>query len=704
MSMFPKGSAKPPPSKAQPPADPFLNRFVQYDEGGEVLLGLVIGVKKDKYLIANSRAREIELPKVRLYLLPGNAVTIPTTQSGRAELLTQVSASITVEATALNVAEIWSFVHEDTRLFSVEELCESYFGSNTLEKHAGLRIALVAEKIHFKRDKDGFEPRPHHVVDDLRRAEEVKRRKSALREQTIEFFRQRVSDSSIAIPPGSHDNIVLLSEVAASVQISDMARQKEAKELLHLCVEQLGLPENMPHEKQAFQLLSMIGHFHRDTNLSFIRHDIPVAHPASALQEVEAISAAVALADFPEEERSFRRDLTRKRSFTIDDISTQDMDDALSLEQTVSGWELGIHITDASWLVTPGSPLDASARRRATSIYCADQTVNMLPEAVSESALSLREGVVRPCLSVIISLSPQYQIERSEVVPTFIKVAKRYSYDDVDRDLEAGDPTLLTLHEIASACEAVRIQQGANRVHKREVVPFLEADGSIRLLEIDEDSPARSLIAEMMVLANSVMATFAAEHNLPVLFRGQERPEEVHEVAAKSADTPEGPAKDFSARTKLKKSTVSFEPRFHSGLGLNAYIQATSPIRRYLDLCHQRQFIAFLKSGAPWINQDEFEPIAAEVETHLQSAQVASRETRRYWLFRYLEQRPKNKPIAGTVVRLDLKSPLVELDEIYITVFVRGPKGLKLGDRVELLISAVDPRGDYLRIEVVGGR
>jgi hypothetical protein len=58
----------------------------------------------------------------------------------------------------------------------------------------------------------------------------------------------------------------------------------------------------------------------------------------------------------------------------------------------------------------------------------------------------------------------------------------------------------------------------------------------------------------------------------------------------------------------------------------------------------------------------------------------------------------------GTVVRLDLKSPLVELDEIYTKVFVRGPKGLKLGDRVELLISAVDPGGDYLRIEVVGGR
>lgn len=700
--MFPKGSAKPPPTKTQPPADPFLNRFIHYDDGGEVQLGLVVGAKKDKYLVTNARGREIELPKARLYVLPVKAGSIPATQAARVELLTQVAAAIHAETEALNVAELWSFVHEDVRLFTVDELCESYFGSNTLEKHAGLRIALVEEKIHFKRDKDGFEPRALQVVEDLRRAEEVKRRKSIQREQTLDFLRQRLSDRSIPIPPTSNDNIVLLSEVAAGVQISDPARQKEAKELLLLCVEKLGLPENMPLERQAFHLLSMIGHFHRDTNLSFIRHDIPVNHTAEALREIELAGAPVAIDDFSESERSFRRDLTSKRAFTIDDVSTQDMDDALSLEQTVSGWELGIHITDASWLVTPGSALDASARRRATSIYCADQTVNMLPEAISEGALSLREGVIRPCLSVIVSLSPDYRIEGSEVVPSFIRVAKRYTYDDVDRDLEAGDPTLLTLHEIASACEATRIQQGANRVHKREVVPFLESDGSIRLLEIDEDSPARSLIAEMMVLANSVMATFAAEHRLAVLFRGQERPDEVVEAAHKNADAPEGPAKDFSARTKLKKSTVSFEPRFHSGLGLNAYIQATSPIRRYLDLCHQRQFISFLKSGSPWITQEDFEPLASEVEAHLQSAQVASRETRRYWLLRYLEQRPKKKPIAGTVVRLDLKSPLVELDEVYITVFIRSQKGLKLGARVELLLSSVDPSSDYLRFEVVG--
>ena len=205
-------------------------------------------------------------------------------------------------------------------------------------------------------------------------------------------------------------------------------------------------------------------------------------------------------------------------------------------------------------------------------------------------------------------------------------------------------------------------------------------------------------------MANSIMAQFAATHAIPVLFRGQERAEVAKEAAKDGATeelVPEGPAKDFSARTKLKKSSTSCEPRSHAGLGLDAYIQATSPIRRYMDLCHQRQFISFFRTSKPWVTRAEFELIAQEVEGHLQAATVASRETRRYWLLRYLEQRERGKAISGTVVRLDLKTPLIELDEIYITLFARVPKGTKLGDHVSLKISAIDPHTEYVRLEAV---
>ncbi len=692
--MFPKNSPK--SGSAKPPVvDPAIGAVVQYDDDGQLLLALVTGTKKDKLTIINVRGRELELAKSRLYFLPAKNLSAASTAAARVEVLQKLAEEIEREASKLDVAEVWTFLHEEIRPYTVSEICQTYFGADDCARHAGLRVALIRERIHFKRDKDSLEPRPGPVVEDLRRAEEAKARKKGLRDAALEFLSKRRSDPQCDIPTELRDAIHLIEEVAAAVGHSDPARQKEAREFTHLCAEHTGIPESLPLEKRAFEVLRNAHIFNEHTNLSFIRHQIPVAHAAVALSEAQGIALPQKLEEFPEGERSFRRDLTRVRTFTIDDASTRDMDDALSVEQTQDGWELGIHITDVSYAIKPGTALDSSARRRATSLYCADQTVNMLPESVSEGQLSLVAGEIRPTLSVLVSLSRSFEILSTAIIPAFIKVQQRYSYDEVDDLLEAGDATLLLLHDIAAACEERRIRKGAIRVHKRDAVPFFE-NGSIRLLEIDEDAPSRMLVSEMMVLANMIMAEFAAEKKLPVMYRGQERP--IEDVAAGSGDAPEGPAKDFSARTKLKKSSVSFEPQYHAGLALDAYIQATSPIRRYIDLCHQRQFVEYLKSGSPWVSRDQFEPLAAELDLSLQAANLASRETKRYWLLRYLEQRGRGKPIECTVVRTDLKSPLVELDEVYITTLVRLQNKVKLGDRVTLKVTAVDPHTDYLRL------
>ncbi len=696
MGILPPGS-----TKAAPPSslDAQVGTLVQYDDDGGILLGVITGAKRDKFTVLNVRGREVELARPRLYRLPSGTSVSGASVSAKTEALNGISKNIEREASDLNVEELWSFVHEECRIYTVTELCQNYFGSDTPEKHAGLRIALIKERVHFKRDRDGFEPRSAHVVSELRIAEEAKKRKVTARESTVACVVQRSKDPAAVIPHELEENFALMGEVAAGVAHTDQSRQKEGKELTHLCAQALKLSENAPIEKQAFDVLLKSGYFTKDSNLSFIRHDIPARYSREALEEAETFVIPSTLDDFPEEERRLRADFTRKHTFTIDDISTQDMDDAISMERTPDGYELGIHITDVAWALAPESALDREARRRATSLYCADQTVNMLPRVLSDMKLSLRQGEVRPSISVVAQLSEHFEIREWTVTPSFIRVAQRYTYDDVDLLLEHEDETLMRVYHAAIACEEERIRKGAVRVHRREVVPFVEDDGSIRLLEIDEESPARSLVAELMVLANSLMAQFAVQHNLPVIFRGQERPDENARQAL--VDVPEGPAKDFTARTKLKKSTMSFEPHYHAGLGLDAYIQATSPIRRYLDLCHQRQFLSFFKRQQPWMSKSEFEPVASEVEVHLNAANLASRETKRYWLLRYLEQRGRGSVITGTVVRLDTKSPLVELDEIYITVFVKTARPVRMGEQISMKVVTIDPHADYVRLEAV---
>lgn len=683
----------------QPATDSAVGSYVQYDDEGQVILAVVTGFKKDKLSILTMRGRELDLARQRLYFLPGRQEVTASTTSARVEALTRLAQEIEHSAGAQNVEELWGFVHEEEKPYTVSELCTLYMGKDTCVEHAGLRVALIRDKTHFKRDKDAFEPRPKHVVEDLKRAEEVKRKKKEARDAALDFLERRVDDTALLVPPELRDVIHLVEEVAATALHTDPARQKEAREFVHVAAERLAVPESLSIEKRAFELLRKTSFFDEHSNLAFVRHQIPATFSADAINEAHVVAAHIQSerGDVLQEQGGFRRDLSRVRAFTIDDTSTLDMDDALSLERLPEGWELGIHITDLTHAIAPGTKLDREARRRATSIYCADRTVNMLPECLSDDALSLRVGVPRPCISVMIRLTDEFSIVSHEVCASVIVVSERYNYDQVDELLEQGDMALLQLHDIAAACEERRIRQGAVRVQKREVVPVYEK-GQVILQEIHEDSPARLLVSEMMVLANNLMAQFAHQNRIPVMYRGQERAEEDHNDRSHGEEAPEGPAKDFSTRTRLKKSSVSFEPQYHASLGLNAYIQATSPIRRYLDLCHQRQFISFLRKGAPEMTQAEFEQVAAEIEVPLQAANLASRETKRYWLLRYLEQRPRNQPIEGTVVRTDLKSPLVELDEVYITALARLQTKPTLGQRVSLKITGIDPHYDYLRL------
>jgi exoribonuclease-2 len=704
-------------------------RLVQFDDEGEVVLAVVVGTNRDRLIISTVNGREIELIKQRLYPLPaklnGAAEAELASRCGR---LVELSREISEAAASFDVVNLWSYLQpKEERVFTVAELCALKFGANEVIQHAALRVALIKERVHFRRDRNGFEPRAAQLIDDLRREHDLKASRAALRERALQLLSNRVNDSALVVPEELKDTLRLIEEVAAGVVHTEPERQREGREFVHIAAERLGIPESMPLERRAFAVLTSASIFDAHTNLALIRHSVPEAHLAECELAASSLNIPESVSDYPEGEVSFRRDLTQVEVFTIDDASTRDMDDALSLERTrEGGYLLGIHITDASMAVRPGSVFDNEAKRRATSIYCADRTINMLPDRLAEDLVSLRAGQVRPALSILVKLSDSFELLSSEVCASFIRSSVRYTYDDVNLLFDGGDARLLALHDIAAACEERRIRSGAMRVQKREVVPFYE-HGRVRLLELDEECPARVLVSEMMVLANSILADFAYKNSIPVLYRGQDRPRgepqsdnsangEQNDSSSAVAigdggsysgthrrgeQAPQGPAKDFSVRLRLKRSSSSFEPTRHAGLGLKGYIQATSPIRRYIDLCHQRQFISYLKSGRPWITRREFEEIVNCVELPLQAANLASRETRRYWLLRYLEQRGVDKSILGTVVRVDVRIPIVELEEVYITVAVKFARRVGLGERVNLKLNVIDPHSDTVKLSEV---
>jgi DIS3-like exonuclease 2 len=111
-----------------------------------------------------------------------------------------------------------------------------------------------------------------------------------------------------------------------------------------------------------------------------------------------------------------RRDLRSWRIFSIDPLTSRDLDDALSIDvlpplaapasasaplSARPRLRLGVHIADVSAFVLPGTALDREARRRGTSTYLVQRVVAMLPRLLCERLCSLNPGEDRFAFSVV---------------------------------------------------------------------------------------------------------------------------------------------------------------------------------------------------------------------------------------------------------------------------------------------------------------
>ena len=165
-------------------------------------------------------------------------------------------------------------------------------------------------------------------------------------------------------------------------------------------------------QRAAFEKLVALEVMDVDEHLDLDRNDIATEFADSVLEEARHTDQAQLLADRD------RDDLTALLTITIDDADTRDRDDALSIETPEPGvYRVGIHITDAGALIGAGSVLDVEADRRMSSLYLPEQTISMLPPAVSAGSGSLNPGEARAAVSVVVDMTEtgaSNQLEGSE--------------------------------------------------------------------------------------------------------------------------------------------------------------------------------------------------------------------------------------------------------------------------------------------------
>jgi exoribonuclease-2 len=325
------------------------------------------------------------------------------------------------------------------------------------------------------------------------------------------------------------------------------------------------------------------------------------------------------LAELPQEPRL---DLTGLPAFAIDDEGNLDPDDALSLD----GDRLWVHIADVAALVPPDSPADVEARARGATLYLPETTIPMLPEAaVQQLGLGLLE--VSPALSFGLSLDAQGVVVDVEVAPSWVRV-QRLTYEQVDMRLD--QEPFCRLYELAERHQARRRAQGAIFIDLPEVKMRVNA-GRVDIQPLPR-LRSRMLVAEAMIMAGEAAAHFALERGLPFPFTTQE--------PVDAADRqPVSLAAMHGLRRSMRPRQYSSLPGPHGGLGLAVYAQATSPMRRYLDLVVHQQLRAFLRGDDPLDAQTIVARVGA-AEAVASGVRRAERLSRQHWTVVYLQQHP----------------------------------------------------------------
>jgi exoribonuclease-2 len=324
--------------------------------------------------------------------------------------------------------------------------------------------------------------------------------------------------------------------------------------------------------------------------------------------------------------------------------------------------------------IVPGSPLDAIARDRLSTVYMPGNKITMLPDAAVER-FTLAAGRDCPAVSLYLTVTPEFEITAHESRVEIVPVVANLRHHDVEPLFNAQTVVegladfpfrdeLKTLWDLANACEGRRGKPSAmqgNNDYNFSIEGDLADPENCRVVisERKRGSPLDKLVAELMIVANSTWGGLLAEKGIPAIYRAQ-------------------------TGGKVRMTT---SPQPHDGLGVAQYAWSSSPLRRYVDLVNQWQLLACVKGEAPHFKPKSDALFAAMRDFDLTYAAYAEfqRGMERYWSLRWLKQEGL-ETIDATVRREDL----VKFDHLPLLQRVPSVTSAKPGQRVRLKIEAID--------------
>lgn len=648
--------------------------------------------KKNWVVIDGNGQSHVLHPRQITYTVEGHGYQ----PSDIANFLAEAEPNIDPES--LEVA--WEFLQEAGETTDPASLASLLFSEQSPPLCYATYCLLSGDKVFFKRKGDRYEPRSVKQVDEVRhqQAREATRKLEwegfLLRSQQVLTAQQNPSADLENAPPSieweatDRSRLDLLERYATLGE--DCSQKVSAQEILTALEYGVGAED-------AFQLLVDLNLWSLHENLALRRSQIPIQIP----DEI-SIMVQQRIDNPPPDADSDRLDLTHLKVYTIDDESTREIDDGLSLETLDDGrTRLWIHIADPTRWLLPGDDIDLEARRRCTTVYLPTGMIPMFPEALATGPMSLRQGKLCCALSFGVILSEAGAVEAYDICTSQIKPTYRLTYEDVDEMLELGlkaEPELNSIAEWAKQRREWRKSQGAISINMPE--SSIKVINEKITIDVLENSQSRQTVAEMMILAGEVAARYGEANSLAIPFRSQPEPELPSDNEL--LQLPSGWVRDSAIRRCMPRSEMGINPARHATLGLNYYSQVTSPIRRYTDLLAHFQLKAHLRGECLPFSPSEMTELTQGVSTAAYEAVTVERQTKRYWALEFLRREGDHVWAVMLLrwLREHEKLGLVIIEDLGLELAMRFETPPALGERFDVRVVHANPRQDFIRLEL----
>ena len=549
------------------------------------------------------------------------------------------------EAAEIDTGLLWEACGEVE--FTAAAAAEEYFGhAPSKTELAATLIALYAAPMYFyKKAKGVFKAAPEETLKQALAAIERKKQQEALMEE----WTGRLKNGEL--PPEIAADLPAILHMPDKQSLTYKAFAKAADSLrlsFYELAKQTGGIRSLPqYLLDGFKLR----HFPRECAA-------PPVPDTADLPQAEGIAA-----------------------FSIDDDSTTEVDDALSVQNLPDGGRrIGIHIAAPALAVQADDAMEKIIFQRQSTAYFPGGKITMLPDEWV-AAFSLDEGKTQPAVSIYFDVDAEWRVGRPECKIERIAIADNLRIQTIEphfnreTGLEGGNAfphhdDLAWFYRLAVELQKQRGKYEPDRPPQYDYGIELLSDGQVQISRRERGSPIDTLVSEMMILANSTWAEMLHDNGLPALFRVQ------------------------PALGKVRMSTKS-EP--HIGMGVQHYGWFTSPLRRAADYVNQKQLISLIDPAAEARFKNGDPGLFAEVgnfESAYTAYQDFQRDLESYWSLVWLEQQNAVETQAQI-----LKEDLVRIDGLPLVVRATGiPPELPPRTTVKLKIAEIDSEKRFITL------